>query len=84
MQACPMFTTLLTEALALVRACPCTEESGCPGCVQFAHCSGYNTKLDKRAAILVLDATLQQELALAQAAPATRDSCVAGHAVVSE
>lgn len=66
-QAGPMFTTLLSEALRLVRTCPCTGSVGCPACVQFAHCNGYNTMLHKKAAELVLHAVLEHELASMEA-----------------
>ena len=56
-----MFTTLLEEALKLVRACPCHEETGCPGCIQFTCCDQYNAVLHKQAALVVLQCTLDQE-----------------------
>jgi ATP-dependent helicase YprA (DUF1998 family) len=61
-QAAPMFTKLLQEALKLVSDCDCTEVTGCPGCVQFMRCDAYNTVLHKQGAIIVLASTLEHEL----------------------
>jgi ATP-dependent helicase YprA (DUF1998 family) len=65
MQAAPMFTSLLEEAIKLVRNCTCEEVTGCPGCVQFTCCDQYNAVLHKQSALVVLHCTLEAELELA-------------------
>ena len=58
-QAWPMFGELLTRALALVSACDCAAEAGCPGCVQFTHCLQYNAALSKAAGRVVLESLIR-------------------------
>lgn len=60
-QACPLFGALMQKALDLIRTCDCVSDSGCPACVQHPDCGEYNAVLSKRAALLVLSATLQAE-----------------------
>ena len=60
-QATPLFGALMQKALDLVRGCDCVSDSGCPACVQNADCGEYNAVLSKRAAVVVLNATLQAE-----------------------
>ena len=60
-QACPLFGALMQKAVDLVRACDCVNDSGCPACIQHPDCGEYNAVLSKRAAVLVLSATLQAE-----------------------
>lgn len=61
-QAGPMFTAMMREALQLITRCDCTEPTGCPSCIHFACCDAYNATLSKRAAVIVLAATLRREL----------------------
>ena len=61
-QACPLFGALMQKALDLVRSCDCVNDSGCPACIQHPDCGEYNAVLSKRAAMLVLSATMQAEL----------------------
>jgi len=58
-QVYQVFPDLLKAALNLIRACPCLGSSGCPGCVHFTSCAHYNEVLDKRAGVIVLEATLK-------------------------
>jgi DEAD/DEAH box helicase domain-containing protein len=48
---------LLRETLDLIAACPC--ESGCPACIHSPTCGSRNEPLDKRGAVLALQALLQ-------------------------
>lgn len=57
-----MFTAMLQEALQLITRCDCTEPTGCPSCIHFSCCDAYNATLSKHAAVIVLSATLQQEM----------------------
>jgi DEAD/DEAH box helicase domain-containing protein len=66
-QATPLFPELLEQALDLVQRCPCNYVKGCPCCVQHLDCKNYNAVLNKRGAVLVLEAALEQEAALAEA-----------------
>lgn len=65
MQAAPLLPTLAARARDLVAKCSCAEASGCPSCVHFVSCNGYNAMLNKRAALVVLEHLLEQEGALA-------------------
>ncbi|KAK9795209.1 hypothetical protein WJX73_000198 [Symbiochloris irregularis] len=60
-QACPIFGALMQKALELVTACTCASDSGCPSCIQNADCGEYNAVLSKKAAAIVLQATLEAE-----------------------
>lgn len=53
----------MRKGIALVEACPCQDVTGCPGCIQHTDCNQYNAVLNKRAGVVVLQATLdaQQE-----------------------
>jgi len=62
MQAKPIFTNLLQKALELVRACPCSDEKGCPNCIQHVACTEYNAVISKSMATVVLQCALEQEL----------------------
>lgn len=62
MQAQPIFTNLIQKALELVRACPCSDDKGCPSCVQHVACTEYNAVISKSMAIIVLECALEQEL----------------------
>ena len=44
---------VLRAARALVRDCAC--EDGCPGCVHDLRCPEFNSVVDKRAALMILD-----------------------------
>ncbi|HYS05249.1 MAG TPA: DEAD/DEAH box helicase [Candidatus Dormibacteraeota bacterium] len=48
---------LLGRTAALLRTCPCA--SGCPSCIQSPKCGNGNNPLDKRAALLIAEALLQ-------------------------
>ncbi len=58
---CDLFGVLMRKAILLVEACPCTSSTGCPGCVQHTTCNQYNAVLNKAAAIVVLQATLEAQ-----------------------
>lgn len=60
-QVCDMFGVLMRKAVALIESCPCTSSTGCPGCIQHTDCNQYNAVLDKRAGIVVLQATLEAQ-----------------------
>ncbi len=45
---------LLEETLNLIKGCPC--EGGCPSCIYSPRCGSGNKPLDKRGAIMVLEA----------------------------
>lgn len=47
MQAAPLFTTLMEQALQLIRSCGCKPDTGCPGCVQHVECGEYNAVISK-------------------------------------
>lgn len=66
LQATPLFPELLQRALDLVLSCPCTYPKGCPACVQHLDCKNYNAVLSKKAAVHVLKAAIEQELAYLQ------------------
>ena len=51
----------MQKALELLRTCDCLSDSGCPACIQNPDCGEYNAVLSKRAAIVVLCATIQAE-----------------------
>lgn len=61
LQVCDLFGVLMRKAILLVEACPCTSPTGCPGCVQHTTCNQYNAVLDKAAAVVVLQATLEAQ-----------------------
>lgn len=61
MQVCDIFGVLMRKAILLVEACPCTSSTGCPGCVQHTTCNQYNAVLNKAAAVVVLQATLEAQ-----------------------
>lgn len=67
MQATPLFPELLQQALELVQRCACRYVKGCPCCVQHLDCKNYNAVLNKAGAVLVLEAALEQEAAVAEA-----------------
>jgi DEAD/DEAH box helicase domain-containing protein len=48
---------LLRETLDLIAVCPC--EAGCPACIHSPTCGSRNEPLDKRGAVLALQALLQ-------------------------
>ena len=56
----------MRKAVALIEACPCTSDTGCPGCVQHTGCNQYNAVLHKQAGIVVLNAVLQAQAAFRQ------------------
>ena len=66
LQVCDIFGVLMRKAIALVEACPCTSPTGCPGCVQHTTCNQYNAVLNKAAAVVVLEATLEAQDAFRQ------------------
>ncbi|KAG0594678.1 hypothetical protein M758_UG098900 [Ceratodon purpureus] len=57
-QVHPMFAELLQAALELLVACECSTNIGCPSCIQVYSCSEYNEVVNKRLAILILQAEL--------------------------
>lgn len=61
-QAQPIFTNLIQKALELVRACPCSDDKGCPNCVQHVACTEYNAVISKSMAVIVLECALEHEL----------------------
>ena len=67
MQAAPLLPALAARARDLVAGCACAEASGCPSCVHFVSCNGYNAMLNKHAALVILEHVLEQEGALAGA-----------------
>ncbi|WIA12038.1 hypothetical protein OEZ85_012117 [Tetradesmus obliquus] len=66
-QATPLFPELLQQALELVQRCACRYVKGCPCCAQHLDCKNYNAVLNKAGAVLVLQAALEQEAAVAEA-----------------
>lgn len=75
MQVCDLFGVLMRKAVALIEACPCTNDTGCPGCVQHTGCNQYNAVLHKKAGIIVLNAVLEAQIKFRERL-ATR---IAGH-----
>lgn len=61
LQVCDLFGVLMRKAVALIEACPCTSDTGCPGCVQHTGCNQYNAVLHKKAGIIVLNAVLEAQ-----------------------
>lgn len=52
----------MIRALDLINSCNCTEKvEGCPGCVQFTHCTEYNSVLHKESAALILKLAIEYE-----------------------
>ncbi len=51
-----LFPELARTTLELIRDCECGE--GCPSCVYSARCGSSNSPMDKRAAILILGASI--------------------------
>ena len=49
------------DATATCGACEETDRTGCPGCVHYLACDQYNAVLDKKAAVIVLKATIAAE-----------------------
>jgi hypothetical protein len=47
-----MVTMVVKTALLFVAECPCT--AGCPKCIHDFHCEEYNVRLDKAAALEIL------------------------------
>jgi DEAD/DEAH box helicase domain-containing protein len=45
---------LLEDTLALIRACVCKGDTGCPSCIQSPKCGNGNEPLSKKAAISIL------------------------------
>eukprot|EP00890_Picochlorum_soloecismus_P000885 jgi/Picsp_1/1798/NSC_05266-R1_atp-dependent rna helicase len=58
----PIFTDLVQKSLELVRACPCSDDKGCPNCIQHVACTEYNAVISKSMAIIVLECALEHEL----------------------
>lgn len=56
----PFFTELLKASVDLLKACCCSAESGCPGCVQNFAC--HNDLLHKDAAITIIEGVLEAEI----------------------
>nr|MBC7246022.1 DUF1998 domain-containing protein [Chloroflexota bacterium] len=52
---------LWKATLAAIQECPCQD--GCPSCIQSPKCGNNNEPLDKRAAILILQALLGNQRA---------------------
>ncbi len=48
LQAAPLFALLLEAAAQLVAECDCSEEKGCPSCIQHLDCKNYNAVLNKQ------------------------------------
>ena len=61
MQVCDLFGVLMRKGMALIEACPCPNDTGCPGCIQHTDCNQYNAVLNKRAGVVVLQATLDAQ-----------------------
>lgn len=57
--------SIFQDALDLVRQCPCDD--GCPACLYDLACSEFNIVLDKRAAIKILTAAVEDVTAAAPA-----------------
>ena len=57
---------LLSQTLDLIKGCPC--EQGCPSCIYSPRCGSGNKPLDKRGAIMVLEA-LTGSISLADISP---------------
>lgn len=51
-----LLTELWKATLAAIQECPCQD--GCPSCIQSPKCGNNNEPLDKRAAIVILQALL--------------------------
>ncbi|KAJ8613589.1 hypothetical protein CTAYLR_006167 [Chrysophaeum taylorii] len=51
---------VLEQTLNVLAACPCQSASGCPACLHLQSCSGHNRVLDKRAAVIIVEAILRQ------------------------
>ncbi|KNA22801.1 hypothetical protein SOVF_030700 [Spinacia oleracea] len=54
----PLFNDLLTSALDMLTSCYCSEDVGCPNCVQTLACQEYNELLHKDAAIMIIKVSL--------------------------
>ncbi|GAG55692.1 unnamed protein product, partial [marine sediment metagenome] len=57
---------LLGQSLDLIKGCPC--EQGCPSCIYSPRCGSGNKPLDKKGAIMVLEA-LTGSISLAEISP---------------
>ncbi|KAL5725762.1 hypothetical protein ACHQM5_008871 [Ranunculus cassubicifolius] len=53
------FRELLIAALELLTTCLCSDESGCPSCVQAFSCREHNSCLHKNAAIIILKGVIE-------------------------
>ena len=78
-RAMPLMLTLLRDALAMMRECPCRD--GCFCCIHLAKCPEYNAHTDKRAAIalaqIILDAADMPPAAVEAVAAAARGATAA-------
>ena len=54
----PHFFDIMAKALELIQSCDCKEDCGCPGCVQFTHCTEYNSVIHKNAGAEILKLAL--------------------------
>lgn len=45
---------ILQDCIKLIETCKCTEETGCPACIQISRCEKRNQKLNKRLALKIL------------------------------
>jgi len=63
-----LFQTLVARATEAMEACSCTDDEGCPFCIQQSGCSAENANLSKRGALDIAEA-LQTTTAL----PPNRD-----------
>lgn len=48
-----VYAQVVEKARTIAHECACT--AGCPACVHSSDCSEFNSVLDKRGALLVLD-----------------------------
>lgn len=58
----PVFIDLLKRSFALVSSCECSLEAGCPACVQHTECGEYNAVLNKKAALIIFEAVLEEQI----------------------
>ncbi len=54
-----IFDEVIEATYRLIKDCPCTEENGCPACIQSPKCGNENDSLNKFVALKLLEEILQ-------------------------